>query len=98
MERVITLRSRTVAEAQNRIAKLTKEEEETAARLAQLKQVRPEAAEAINDLMNDTLERRDKQSMKRDLVIFILGVVVSVLVQVVYGLAVGDISLPKFPR
>ncbi len=48
--------------------------------------------------MNDTLERRDKQSMKRDLVIFILGVVVSVLVQVVYGLAVGDISLPKFPR
>ena len=64
MERVITIRSQTVAEAQRRIEELTKVEEETETRIAPLKQVRPEAAEAINNLMNDTLERRDKQSKK----------------------------------
>ncbi|RXW31092.1 hypothetical protein [Propioniciclava flava] len=99
MQHAMVERSNAVAEVQKRVEALREQEAEARNELAELEKVKPEAAEAFNRLVGDALDVRDKRSAKRDLVIFLLGCVFSVItglvIQFAYGIYVGDLALPS---
>lgn len=94
LEATIKVRSEAVANAEVRVAELSRRESETQQHLAELEKASPEAARAFHDLMESTLTKGNRSANRRDLVIFILGVIASIIVQVIYGLIVGELKLP----
>src|SRR3972149_6985391 len=84
-EIVADLRKRelALAELQSKNQQLAAEEEDLKKRIALLKEVPVDVAEYFQRINQQNLEKIDRRSSKRDIAFFILGAVVSAIVQLV---------------
>jgi len=93
LESNMAARKAALDDAEVRMASLAQQEAKTAQRIKALEGSSPEAAAAFHQLLDASLAEGSRRSNRRDLVIFLLGIVASIIVQVVYGFFVGDIKI-----
>lgn len=86
LEQVMEARRQQLMDAQARLLALQLEESEIEERVLALQSVQPEAAVAINALLDESLEARDKRGARRDWLIFGMGVAATALVSLVFYL------------
>lgn len=86
LEQVIEARRQQLLDAQGRLHMLQFEESEVKERVELLRAVKPEAAVAINNLLDESLEARDKRSARRDWLIFGMGVLLSTAISLAFFL------------
>ena len=79
-------RRQQLMDAQGRLLQLQLEESDVQERVKLLQEVQPEAAVAINNLLDESLEARDKRSARRDWLIFGMGVFLSAAISLVFFL------------
>ncbi|GAB3423505.1 hypothetical protein [Flindersiella endophytica] len=77
MERDFSERVRVLADVEAKVAELEDEERDLAERLEILRTVRPDVGEALASIVDQSLDRREKASSRRDYVIFLIGVVIT---------------------
>lgn len=86
LEQLMEARRQQLLDAQGRLHTLQLEESEVGERVQLLQAVQPEAAVAINNLLDESLETRDKRSARRDWLIFGMGVLLSAAISLAFFL------------
>jgi len=82
-------RRQQLMDAQARLLAMQVEESEINERVQALQAVQPEAAVAINALLDESLEARDKRGARRDWLIFGMGILATVVVSLIFFLVAG---------
>ena len=93
LQATMAARKAAVDEAEHRMSELNVRALETRQRIKNLESSSPEAAKAFAELMDKSMTAGARKTNRRDLVIFVLGVVASIVIQVVYGIFTGEIKL-----
>lgn len=83
---VMEARRQQFFDAQARLLQMQMAESELQERVAALSAVKPEAAVAINALLDESLEARDRRGARRDWLIFGMGVLATAIVSLVFYL------------
>lgn len=91
LEQTLSARRAAVVAAEQRMAELTKREATVRDQIAALEQSNPEAAKAFTALMERAMNDSEKRSRFRDLILFGIGVAVSVAIQIAWGFFTGEI-------
>lgn len=86
LERVLAARHQQMQEAQERMAAMEGEESAMRERLEALSAIEPEAATAINSLLDESLDRREQRMARRDWVLVGIGALLSAAVSLFFFL------------
>ncbi|MFJ9538769.1 hypothetical protein ACIRPX_16060 [Streptomyces sp. NPDC101225] len=84
MESALGSRKSAIAELESQLSTLKDSEQQLSERIKNLESVEPEAAREFVNLMDKSLSKREKQGVKRDLYLFALGVVCTIIVSAIF--------------
>jgi hypothetical protein len=84
MEATVNTRQKVISELEEQLKALQKNEQDLQDRVQTLSAVEPAAAKEFISLLDDDMSKRERQGIRRDMILFVAGVICTIVVSAIF--------------